>query len=299
MRGLVWGVAVGLLIPALVLGVGATHLVCTVGPVIGSSGWIASPDAFALAPPGGFVNFSFYELTVFNSSSSSAWGSYSELPLNTSVMDFNAVNWTLHDENSSVAFGWGSNAPCRGVSLAPGFGGAVPGLSGCSGPITQPAPAGVGQRLDVPLQFTACGLPSAVVNATYGSTPLATFSWVANATSVGWDDPPALQAIGASPGPFNEHGQLFGLAITLKATTIDFGVPIHLLNGSQEIIPASFPQDYPWGPPGGTNLTISWTYVLPMTTGQGTWSVYLPGDSGPFSPGGLLFEQTSSVPPTF
>ena len=292
--GLVLGVIAGVVVPALVLGIGATHTACSLGPVIGSSGLLASPDDIALAPPGGFVNSSVYVLTVYNSSFRTAMGAYSLLPQNSSSSTFELLNWTLHSELSSSAFGWGSNSPCPAASWPPASGTAGGWTSSCSTcPIAAPAHAGVGQRLVVPPQFNAGGVPSAVINESYGPMPFASFAWGLTQGGIGWSSLPQPAAAKISVGPFYEHGQLFGLGVTLTSTGIQFGIPIHLLSGTEVVVPASFPADWPFGPPDGTNLTITMTYVFPATTGQGTWAVYLPGPGSPFSSGGLLFEQTA------
>lgn len=286
---LIIGITIGFAVTAVTLGLGVTHIVCNRGSPIGWSGTIASPYSIALAPPGGFVNASYSLTTVYNSSYRTGESGSSDLPMNSSWADIGALNWTLYSEGSSTALGWGSQAQCNGVILVPGpffqwsCGGCV---------ISPPATPGVGQRLVVPPQFYNAS-PSAVINASYGPAPAATFTWSENQTAFEWSSPEGVSGFPGTAAPFSEFGRSFGIGITTIQSAIQFGVPIHLLSGGSELIPASFPQDWPAGPPGGTTMTITMTYVLPMSSGQGTWAVYLPGNGGPYSPGGLVFEQIS------
>lgn len=278
--------AIGFAITAVSFGVGATHIVCSQGPVLGWSGTLASPIAIAPAPPGGYVNSSYSLTTVYNSTYEAGESGWSDLPQNSSSADSEDLNWTLFSERSTTALGWGSEAQCNGDVLVPGT-----GLGGCGGcVVAPPAPAGIGQRLVVPSQLYNDS-SSALINASYSPTPIATITWSGNQSGVQWTNPAALSDR-ATIGPFYEYGHLFGLGISVRQSSIGFGVPIHLLAGGNEIVTASFPQDWPAGPPGGTTLTIEMTYVLPESSAQGTWAVYLPGGEGSFSPGGLLFEQT-------
>ena len=279
------GIALGVAFPALALGVGATHVICTKGPVIGWSGALATPDMVSIAPPGGSVNSSY---------SVPGGSGYSAIPQNSSSAFFDVYNWTLNSTISSVALGWGSNAPCPGDSLGTGpVGGNVP-WSGCGGcAVAAPAPSGVGQRLIIPQQVFYGSLPSALMNATYGMTPNASVTWNESGGGVTWTNSTGLSGLPVTFAPFYEYGALYGFAITLKQSGIHFGIPIHLITGGVENIAASFPQDLQRSSPGGVYLSITMTYVFPATTAQGTWAIYRAGAGSPFSVGGLLFEQTA------
>ena len=294
-RALVAGCIAGLLIPVLVIGVGASHTVCSLGPAIGFSGPIASPTLLAIAPPGGLVNASSYVRTS-NGTATTAYGSYTTTLVNSSVMDFEVVNWSLHSENSTSAFGWGSNSACPGLVLVPVGSRGVMSFGSAPGPVPAPEPGGVGVRTQVPPQFVANGVPSAIMNETYGASPIGSVDWAANAEGMEWEGPsPALAALGTGIGPYYVNHTLFGCGVTISFTEIRFGVPIQLLNGTRETVPASFPGDWPIGPAGATNMTIAMTYVFPVPSGGGSWNVYLAGEGGPLSPGGLLFEQTATT----
>jgi|GEM_PF-3148834 len=284
---IVLGIAVGVAFPAIVLGVGVTHVVCTKGPMIGWSGALATPDMVSLAPPGGFVNSS-YKVP--------GGSGYSTIPQNSSFGNFEVYNWTLNSTISSVALGWGANGPCPGDTLGTGpVGGNIP-WGGCFGcPVAAPAPSGIGHRLIVPQQVFYCSLPSAIMEATYGAAPNATVTWNESGGGVTWRNSTGLLGLPVTFGPFYEHGVLYGFAITLTQSGIHFGIPIHLITGGVENISASFPQDFQWSPPGGVYLSITMTYVLPATTAQGTWAIYVAGAGSPFSVGGLLFEQTAGL----
>ena len=294
-RALVTGCIVGLLIPVLVIGVGASHTVCSLGPAIGFSGPIASPTLLAIAPPGGFVNASFYALTL-NGSETEAYGSYTTALVNSSVMDFEVVNWSLHSEDSTSALGWGSSATCPAVVLVAAGTHGVSYSGSATGPVPAPVAGGVGVRTQVPTQFLVHGVPSAILNETYGASPVGSVDWVPSAEGMQWEGPsPALAALGVSIGPFYVNHILFGCGVTISLTEIRFGVPIQLLNGTRETVPGSFPGDWPVGPAGATNMTIAMTYVFPLTSGGGSWGAYLAGEGGPLSSGGLLFEQTATT----
>jgi hypothetical protein len=69
---------------------------------------------------------------------------------------------------------------------------------------------------------------------------------------------------------------------------IQFGVPIHFLNGTVATIPSGTPE---WTP--GTNLTIEVTYIFPGPGNNETWNIYAAGGGGAYPLGGYLFEQAS------
>ena len=293
--GLVIGVVVGLALAGAVLGVGATHIVCSAGPVLGQSGTLVTPLDVALAPPGGYVNASWLLKTVFSQNESVSILEWSTFPENSTRTDIFAYNWTLRGENSSTAPGWGSDSPCDGRTLIES-GALANGSSGCGGcPIAPAVPAGVGQRTIVPEQFYYNGVPSVLINASYGEAPIASFSWNDTAGALTWSNPGGFDGLPVSLAPFYEFGVLYGLGITLSLSGIGFDVPIQLTNGQSITVPTSFPAAFNTQETSTTTMSITMTYILPLSTDQGSWNAYLPGDGGPFSLGGLLFEQTAAV----
>ena len=274
--GLAVGVAIGLVLTAGMLGTGATHLVCSQGPVIGWSGWLATPYTIPLAPPGGLVNSSFW----IDIGGAPVYGE-STVPQNFSSADTDTLNWSLHSENTATAPGWGSSTPCPGSDLVMG-----PSAGGCGGcQVAPPATPGVGQRLEVPSRFA---VDSALINASYGTTPIASFSWTQAGEGTQWSNL-GTGAFPAGVGSFYEYGHLIGLYLQIQVSSIHFGVPIRLTSGTMEIFPASFPESVP-----GTGYAANMTYVFPSVTDQGTWDVYAAGAGSPYSVGGLVFEQTAT-----
>lgn len=291
---LVAGVALGLLVPAVAFGVGATHVVCVVGGVTGWSGPLASPVDIALAPPGGYETYSWSLATKWSSTDWTGTSGSSSLLANWSRVDFYYLNWTYQPESSRLVPGWGSTHPCSGLVRASDNAAGVP-FGGCGAcVIANATPAGVGQRLNVPQPANSAGTLLANVNLSYASSPVGSVDF--EATSAGglqWSESPAVRGLPITTGPFYENGQLFGLAITLTQDELAFGVPIHFLNGSNKVLPTSLPNGWPIGPAGATILQVVVTYILPVSSGQGSWSVYLAGPGPGVSAGGLLFEQMS------
>ena len=301
LQGLAIGTVAGLALFAAVVGVGLVHRVCVEGPEIGWSGPLASPLAIVLAPPGGLVNFSFWIETVFNPDYSTGFGGGSAIPANNTFSDFEVVNWTLNASSSAEALGWGPSTPCPVGYLGPSGVTGQSEMSACAGcPLAPPVPPGVGHRLTIPQPLGQGSIPYAIVNLSYPATPIATLGWDIRGAGIQWTNPIGLGPLNVAVGPFYFNGSLLGLGLTLPLDQIDFGVWFHLSNGGSEVLPASFPADWIVGPQGGSSMTMSMTYVLPASTDQGEWEVFLPGNGGAFSPGGLLFEQintTASVLP--
>ena len=292
--GIVLGVVVGVALAGAVLGIGTTHIVCSAGPVLGQSGTLVAPWEVEIAPPGGYVNMSYQVQTVFNQSLTVGFGGWNDVPLNSTHADVSGYNWTLRGEQASVVAGWGPDPACTGRTLV-----ATPALangsSGCAGcPVGASVPAGVGERTVVPTQFSYNGVPSVLINASYGATPVADFSWDVTDGAPVWSNPGDFDGLPVSLGPFYEAGRLYGLGITISFTSLGFEVPIVLTSGQTIDLPASFPAAFSPGIGATTTLSEVMTYILPATSGQGTWAVYLPGNGGPYSLGGLLFEQTAT-----
>ena len=288
------GVVIGLVLPMTVLGVGATHSVCSSGSLLGWSGLVATPDEVTLAPPGGFVNDSWVQHVVVSSTFSFSTGGYSAYPINFSRADFGVTNWTLSSVVTSRAPGWGPDARCPADALGTG---SLKGLGsgGCTGcEITPPTAGGVGNRLLLPSQFYYGTVPSVILNTSYSSIPAASFSWMETGGGVEWSSSASLQNLTTGIGPFYLNGSLLGLGVTAHFSTIRFGIPIHLLSGGTETYPGSYPLDYS-GSWESVSLSITQTYVFPAATEQGDWSVYVAGAGSAFSPGGLLFVQTAAL----
>jgi hypothetical protein len=91
-------------------------------------------------------------------------------------------------------------------------------------------------------------------------------------------------------GPYYVDHTFIGLGPRVQLSEIHFGVPIHLLNGTLELIPSGFPSAVP-----AVLLSITITYVFPVTDDQGTWNMYPAGGGGAFPLGGFVFEQTSTA----
>lgn len=290
------GAVVGFLLPAIALGVGTSHLVCVVGGITGWSGVIATPTDIALAPPGGAVNYSSSLNTVWSSTDASGLTGASEAPLNWSTVDMYQQNWTFRSESTQRVLGWGASPQCPGVLTANG--GPTGEYGACFAClIANATPSGVGNRLLIPQPVVVEGTPLASVNLSYAPSPAGSLSWTATSTGVvSLSESAGLRELPVSVEPFYELGQFIGLGITLlQQQQLSFGVPIHFLNGSTVVVPASLPTDWPVGPAGATSFSLTLTYVLPASTDQGSWAVYLAGSGGAISAAGLLFEQTSGI----
>lgn len=287
--GISVGLATGLVLASLSFGVGFTHTVCSPGPQIGKSGPLLTPEAFAVAPPGGLVNASIVLRSSFNTGPPIAASRESLDPTNYSWWIFGNSTWNLSAQNSSQVAGWGPAVSCATPILTP----SVPSDS-CQGCLlTSAVPSDVGSRVTIPSQLDVDNVSSAVMNFTYPATPVASFGWNAISSGISIDHPAGLDSIGAGYGSFYEGGQLVGLAITFDITSVGFQVPIQLFGGGQELEEASYPADWSGGPSDQTVAWINFTYIFPVEDTQGSWSVYLPGGGGPNSPGGLLFIRTA------
>lgn len=289
--GLVVGVVVGFLLPSAAFGVGASHTICSTGREIGWSGALATPDAIAMAPPGGFVVTQWWVYWFIETDHRSGEGGFNTAPVNSTSSWFDTVNWTLSSIVSSNEPGWGTSEHCLEYSYGFGSGNASVGVSGCGGcPILPPVPQGIGNRLNLPDQFSYGNLSSVMINASYGPTPDGTFSWhMSGNRSV----LTGLTTLPVNTSLFYQNGAVLGLAITLHQRGTAFGIPFQLASGGTLNLPASLPTDISEGCACQSEMWINNTYILPIATDQGTWNVYWPGEGGPFSPAGLLFIQTA------
>ncbi|MGB6501376.1 MAG: hypothetical protein WBG19_08270 [Thermoplasmata archaeon] len=286
---MILGISIGLILPLVILGVGVTHSICSQGPVIGRSGPLMSPWAIAVAPPGGFVNGSFSVNYTFPDSSYTIAG-LSDLPMNSTVADYDVENWSLHSENSTEVSGRGPTVSCTSFLLVAG--GESSSCTGC--PIGPPTPGGIGQRVVVPEQFGFGSIPSAIINGSYNAPPIASFTFEEVGGGLQVSNPGNFSGLPVAYGPFYEHGELYGLGLTIRMHSTHFGVPIRLTNGTVENFTGSLPADLMHTAPSeDISLVIKMVYVLPVTTAAGTWDVYVAGAGNPYSIGGLLFEQTA------
>jgi hypothetical protein len=281
--GLCVGLVVGVALPLVALGVGVTHVVCNQGSALGWGGrLLATPLNVAVPPPGGFVN---YSVTV-SMNGSEVQTYFSPLPSNASVASWLSYNWTAYSETASTTPGWGPAPKCPAYALAPG---ALYGGGNCF--LAAPTPAGIDERSAIPDDLNSCGSPSALINATYGASPISNFDWVNTSQGEQFSVPTGPGSYQLTAGPFFEHQQLYGFGVSVRLSSIQFGLPIPVRSGGVEDFAASLPEDVP-----GLSLQGSLTYVFPAATDQGSWDVYLAGPGSPYSVGGLLFEQTAGPP---
>jgi hypothetical protein len=288
------GILIGVSLPVLVFGVGATHTICREGPILGTSGPLVAPFEVSVAPPGGLVDTTFALNTSFGGTPYSSFGGGLIQPENGTSAALWAYNWTLRGENSTTVAGWGPAVACTGRDLL-ASGSLANGSSGCGCSIAPPVSAGVGQRVELPARLSYNGVPAVLLNETYGPTPIASFNWSENDSGVRWSNPGNFAGLPVTVGPFYEFNRLVGIGIFLHLSKISFGVPINITGGGVENLPASFPSAFGLSSGEEITMSIATAYILPADTDQGSWSVYLPGGGGPFSPGGLLFEQTAEL----
>lgn len=293
------GIAVGVALSVLALGASVahpTHVVCVEGPVLGWSGPLASPETIGVAPPGGYVD---YYVDVFNPGQTNYTGSFEEAPSPSNVTnaDLQVFNWTLRSQATSTVSGSGPAVFCAKVVLVPTQN--IPASDPSNRtmwPVLPSVAAGVGHRTVVPSQFNVGTIPSVSIDESYPLTPIGNFTWDIAKNDTEWSitpDPALIHMRDLRLEPWNwpPTGGFFGTEIALSIANFSFGVPIHLLNGTEETVPASFPANWIWNTTGHTVFAGELDYMIPMTTGEGTWEVYLAGGGDSLSPGGLLFEQ--------
>lgn len=296
------GVAVGLILASLSLGVGSTHVACSRGALVGWSGVLAAPDAIGLSPPGGAVTFSWENNwgNVGGAGGGDIRGGPTSLWNSTNAY-FEVDNWTLYSVVSRTLAGPGERTPCPTYDVGTGTPGnqTVP-WGGCAGcPVANATPPGVGERLEIPRQINY-SIPNASVwvdttflDAGYGPVPNATLTWhvqagqiVDSGLSLGADRPVQLW-------PYYNGTRLFGLAISVTYTSMGLDIPVRLLNGTMIDIGQTYPGDMFLGG-DSTSYFANFTYILPAVSDQGTWQVYTAGSGGPLSIDGLLFVQSST-----
>lgn len=277
------GVAVGLLIPSITLGAFATHVVCDRGPVIGITGGISAPLVVGIAPPGGLVTY-LYQFWI-----NSTGGSYHEwggptAPENSTTSAGGLFRWNLSSVQQSRALGWGPQQACAPLSLTGTGGGG--GCSGCT--LSPPVPQGIGNRVLLPTTISYQGFPGVTLNATYPSSPVASFTWHVGTEGLEWAFNFGASELNATFHPFYKGTSLVGLAVLQDASTLGFGVPIELTNGTIQTVPETFPAG--WAVSG---FAAEVTYILPASDDQGTWEVFLAGGGSAYPLGYYLFVQTA------
>lgn len=215
---------------------------------------------------------------------------------NRTVTDFWYYDWLLHEIHSTRVAGPGSQASCAATALT-GTMTLGDGSSGCICVLSPPVPAGVGERLAIqqPIYFGQFGtIPFVNLNVTYGSSPIAAFSWHETNGNVMWSNPGNFNGTPVTVGPFSENGTVIGLALTTRFSGLRFEVPINLTAGGMEEVPETLPSGLPNATADHLTLATVMTYILPAADDQGTWDVFLPGSGGPLSLEGLLFEQIAT-----
>ncbi len=282
LASLALGVAAGLGIPTVVLGVAPYHDVCVTGQILGWSGPVDAPATIAISPPGGHVNFSVNQINV-----GPPWygglGSFGSTYPESGVGFVSSVrNWTLRAVVAEREFGSGENASCAPYSLTASTVSQVSyvGTLGIGG-----APAGIGVRSPTPTQLDGPA-PSVDLAASYTLQPLVTFSWHANGDQVIVSSASNLSAFFSHVGQEVVNGSPAGLGLEANFNEIGFGVPIRNNVTALGTFPATEPGGFP-----GVTLQIHLTYILPADDDQGSWAVYYAGAGSTYPLGGYLFEQ--------
>lgn len=286
------GVAVGLSMTGVGLGFGASHRVCGPVELLGWSGGLVSPQAVIVPPPGGVVNYTDTlqakqvsangsNVTNVTVSSSSSVG----YPINYTSADWSVWNWTVTGQISKVEPGTGTDEECPSFNLTPK---APYFQTAWSGYIVGPgAASGVGIRSITPSQLSTSP-PSVVLNGSYPSSPAANFSWGVR-SGVPWVSGVSnLSRIHATSTFWNTLGVGESLVLRVSVSEIDYGVPIHWVDGGTTILPARVPSALPSG-----TLTIEINYIFPVSDDQGTWSAYTAGGDSQYGLGGFVFERTA------
>ena len=273
------GVAVGVTFTTVVVGVGVSHQACAQGEVVGWSGNLAAIDALGVPPPGGLVNWTFF---INNSASGgSEWGG-TTAPVNSTEVDLTVQNWTAVAETPVTESGWGHAVACPAFQILP----PSPAGGSCLGCVLAPGvPGGVGERTAIPQVGFRGSTPTPLLNGSYPSTPLGTFSWsiVDGDLYTNFGNLTGFSGYAYQP---KFGGPYAGLAIHASIDEVGFGIPIHFLNGTELTIPSGAPQ----GLLGG-NLEIQVTYIFPGIGGNSTWAMYAAGGGSDYPLGGYLFEQ--------
>jgi len=280
---LVIGIAIGSCLPAGVYN--AEFQSCVKGPLLGSTDPLLTPTSIVIPPPGGYVAWSSW----FSGDSyvTSGEGSTAGMVNSTDGVG-NLIPWDLWMQHFSHPVLFGAAVGCNNL-LEP----AGPYNEGASFIVAGPTPAGVGEQSQVPSWLTLPGYQSVEINASYGPTPLATFSWSSSVdgqlTFYEMNDWPAAHA---SFEPYWNGSVFVGLGLVVHLSSLTVGIPIHLVDGPTLLISGSIPQIFP-----EAALSINATYIFPASDDQGTWGIFAAGGSSSIALGGLVFEQTSTSGP--
>lgn len=246
-----------------------------------------TPDAVIVPPPGGLVNW-----TVTGTSGPAGhgfWKSSSNTPSNDTGLEFRVLNWTLRSVSASGVAALTGPGACPKYSLTASdfsYGSFIGGIPGGA------APAGVGERSEVPAHIQGDwlpgdlgGYPSVELNGTYGAAPIATFSWTPSPVDqVDVHSTSDLASLFSLVGPMRLNGSFLGLRLVANFEKISFAVPISSNGNPLGTFDASVPDSFP-----GATLAIRATYIFPAASDQGTWAVYPAGGGSSYPLGGYLF----------
>ncbi len=276
------GMAIGLSVPVLGLGVGRYHTVCVTGKVLGWSGPIEAPTAIAVSPPGGLINFSVRQTDSALSGYAGLGTAGSAFPVNGTGYVSSVRNWTLRAETAEKVFGWGDNQSCGSHVLTAST---TEWASYVGTLAAGAAPPGIGERSATPSQLDG-PWPSVELSGSYGQSPIGTFTWHASGDQVTFSSSPDLSFLFHSVRRELVNGSFIGLGLVANFSEIGFGVPIGEGGTSLGTFAATEPGGFP-----GVSLNTQLTYILPADDDQGTWSVYYAGSGSAFPLGGYLFER--------
>lgn len=272
----------------------AAHQVCSVGAVIGYSGTLATVQWLAVAPPGGYANLTEWNqiTTRINGGTTSTFGEGFTGFTNGSVAALYTFNWTMNAVTLAWAPGFGAAASCPAYSLTPTAPSSGP-WERCVGCWTTPqVPAGVGDRVVLPSNFSVDGIPSSEFNASYAAQPIGSFGWsFSNGTLVGPWSSGSLDGSGlgwTNNLQWYDSIEYLPLTFSVPPSQMGIGIPIHLSAGGEVVAPVSVGAVLP-----GWTSWFNVTYDFPVSTDQGTWDVYQAAPGSPESIGGMLFEQTA------
>lgn len=286
LASLMVGLAIGVTLPISVIALSPGGETCGPGTILGWSGPVATPIIVAIPPPGGLVNWSA-SLTAPPGSPYTPGSDSSAGPVNDTVAAYMIYNWTLGSIKASRTTGFLRSADCPLYDLR-----ATANLGGgCTGCVIAPAVSqGVGQRSVIPASFNTGQTTSVLLNASYPSIPLASFTWsytLSGGVVIQTGD--NLSALFSTVGLFRENGSVVGLGLRVVLDSVGFGVPVMLVGGGSSVYPSGVPEGFP-----GATLVVSLTYILPLSSEQGTWQVFAAGGSSGQPLGGYLFEQTAT-----
>lgn len=285
---LVLGISVGLALPVLASGAPFMHIVCTTGAPVGTSGVVNSPVGLFEAPPGGQLMYHFTwwrNWTVGGEWFSDSTASGTDVPVNNTSSIFVQSQWNLSAVSGELTWGFGSLEACPSHVLDRGY--AMNTCVAC--PVLPAVPAGIGNRVEISSN-TLQGFagPWVVLNGSYTPVPAFDFNWSYGPRGLVYAAS-ANTPQDVSFAPFYNGSVVVGLALEVNVPMAQFGVPIQLFSGGATVVPSSTPTEGPFS--SGWFAHVS--YIFPVATTQGEWSVYSPGEGSAFPLGGFAFVQTA------